>query len=201
MSDNAAKSNNEKKLRLEWVEAGTLSPNPKNWRRHSETQQRAIKSVLNDPEIGWAGVLLYNERTKRLIDGHARQQAVNPKDLVPVLIGNWSDEAEAKILLTLDPLGSMADGSRKQFEQLLDSVSVEDADIQKLLADTAGSLTPEDVDSQAAAEGLEKKEVELKPFKCTHILLSFPPDLIGEVEKHIAPLRAIQEVQYETSSN
>ena len=30
--------------------------------------------------------------------------------LVPVIFGDWSEEAEAKILATLDPVGAMANG-------------------------------------------------------------------------------------------
>src|ERR1044072_3550335 len=91
------------RLRLEWVEAGSLTANPRNWRKHPETQMAAIKGLIADPSIGWCGALLYNEETKRLIDGHARQKIVDPKTAVPVLVGRWSPQAEQKILLTLDP--------------------------------------------------------------------------------------------------
>src|SRR5262245_34156906 len=92
------------RLRLEWVVAVSLTANPKNWRRHPETKLAAIKGLIADPEVGWAGALLFNERTGRLIDGHARQKVVDPKAVVPVLIGSWSEEAEKRILLTLDPI-------------------------------------------------------------------------------------------------
>jgi hypothetical protein len=60
-------------LRLEWIEAGSLAENPLNWRRHPDAQVKALKDVIGDPSIGWAGACLYNERTGRLIDGHARK--------------------------------------------------------------------------------------------------------------------------------
>jgi len=83
-------------LRLEYVEAGSLADNPRNWRRHPEAQTAALRAVLEDPEIGWAGALLYNERTGRLIDGHDRKRMVDPKTPIPVLIGSWSKRAERK---------------------------------------------------------------------------------------------------------
>src|SRR3974377_536095 len=95
-------------LRLEWIEAGSLTENPLNWRRHSQEQLQSIRELVQDPEVGWAGACLFNKRRGRRIDGHARKEVVDPKTPVPVLVGNWSPEAEAKILATLDPVGAMA---------------------------------------------------------------------------------------------
>ncbi len=72
-------------LRLEWIEAGTLTENPQNWRRHSQEQLESLRELLQDPDVGWAGACLFNERTNRLIDGHARKQVVDPAGVVPVL--------------------------------------------------------------------------------------------------------------------
>lgn len=119
-------------LRLEWIEAGSLAENPANWRRHPEGQTSALKELIGDPEIGWAGACLYNERTKRLIDGHARKSAVDPKTPVPVLVGSWSEAAEKKILLTLDPLASMATADAGKLRELVDSVQLDGDDLRAL---------------------------------------------------------------------
>ncbi|MBI5724062.1 MAG: hypothetical protein HZA50_08905 [Planctomycetes bacterium] len=66
-------------LRLEWIEAGSLAEHPENWRRHSREQLQSIRELIADPDIGWAGACLFNERTGRLIDGHARRNVVDPK--------------------------------------------------------------------------------------------------------------------------
>jgi hypothetical protein len=110
-------------VRMEWVEAGSLTDNPHNWRRHPKGQTNALKDVLGD--VGWAGVLLYNETTGRLIDGHARKDAVPPKTAVPVMIGHWTEEQELKILATLDPLGAMAETDADALESLLAEVDLE----------------------------------------------------------------------------
>ena len=110
-------------LRLEWVEAGSLDANPLNWRRHPEGQMDALRESLADDGIGWAGALLYNERTGHLIDGHARKEAVDPETIVPVLIGNWTEEAERKILLTLDPITAMAEADGAVLRKLLEETA------------------------------------------------------------------------------
>src|SRR5262249_54219095 len=112
------------KLRLEYIEAGSLENNPQNWRKHSAEQLGGLKQLIDDPEVGWAGAFLFNERTGRLIDGHGRKQVVDPKTPVPVLIGNWSEEAERKILLTLDPLASMAATDSQQLAALLEDTTL-----------------------------------------------------------------------------
>jgi hypothetical protein len=139
------KTKGKPKLRLEWIEAGSLAENPENWRRHGNDQLAGLKQLIDDPEVGWAGAFLYNERTGRLIDGHGRKKVVDPKTPVPVLVGNWSEDAERKILLTLDPLASMATADSAQLDALLHEVSLGD-DLQplaELLAKAAVAAAPE----------------------------------------------------------
>src|SRR6516164_3842602 len=110
-------------LRLEYWVPDQLSDNPMNWRKHPEKQLSALKDVL--AEVGWAGALLFNERTKRLIDGHARKKICKGKEKVPVLVGSWSEEQEKKILATLDPLAALAEADHDALQALLQGVQTE----------------------------------------------------------------------------
>lgn len=104
-------------LRLEYVEARTLTPNPNNWRRHPAEQMAALGEVIGS--VGWAGAMLYNETTARLVDGHGRLELVEPTALVPVLIGRWTETQERLILATLDPIAAMASSDAEQLAALL----------------------------------------------------------------------------------
>lgn len=106
-------------LRLEWRKASELQDNPRNWRTHPPYQEAALKDLLD--EVGWAGVLVYNERTDRLIDGHLRKQVAGD-DPVPVLIGSWSDADELKLLASIDPIGAMAQANQDALVSLLADV-------------------------------------------------------------------------------
>jgi DNA modification methylase len=119
-------------LRLEWIEAETLDDNPRNWRRHPAKQMAALTDVIR--EVGWAGALLYNERTGRLLDGHARKKLGGK---VPVLIGSWTEEQERTILATLDPLAAMAEADGPVLEALLREVDSSSANVHAMLADLA----------------------------------------------------------------
>ena len=157
-------------LRLEWIEAGTLTENPLNWRRHSQEQLQSLRELLDDPEVGWAGACLYNERTGRLVDGHARREVVDPKTPVPVLVGNWTEEAEAKILATLDPVGAMATGDVAAYEALIAQVQADGLWVRDLLHNTAAGL--EAAEQQADEDAAESDDahpglpaMECQPFE------------------------------------
>jgi len=124
-------------LRLEWRSPTELADNPKNWRVHPNEQMRALNDVLR--EIGWAGVILFNEQTGRIIDGHARKKVALRRghEKVPVLIGSWDEAAEAKILATLDPLAGMAEANKDRLEALLQEVRTGSPALIDLLEKTA----------------------------------------------------------------
>ena len=128
-------------LRLEWRTPAELADNPANWRRHPEKQIAALTDVI--AEVGWAGASLYNERTKRLIDGHARKAIALKQgtSLVPVLVGNWSEEQERKILATLDPLSGMAEADPEKVAALILNMETESAAVRALL-DSLTDATP-----------------------------------------------------------
>jgi hypothetical protein len=140
-----------------------------NWRRHSQEQLQSLRELLDDPEVGWAGACLYNERTGRLIDGHARREVVDPKTPVPVLVGNWTEEAEAKILATLDPVGAMATGDVAAYEALIAQVQADGLWVRDLLHQTAAGLVAADVAAEEEpadedqASGLPA--MECQPFE------------------------------------
>ena len=180
-------------FRLEMVRAGDLADNPANWRRHPAGQVSAIRAIIRDPEVGWAAPLLYNERTGRLIDGHARKRIVEPEEFVPVIVGSWTEEGEKKILATLDPLAGM--------------VEVDPAALQALLADLA--LEREDfaglrgaLDELVAAAGLEailadgrlppEMKLLVKPPAHTWVLIGIPTLRFYEVNDLVERLSAVQ---------
>jgi DNA modification methylase len=124
-------------LRLEWRSPAELAENPLNWRRHPETQLAALTDVI--AEVGWAGACLYNERTQRLIDGHARQKVALAQGTgkVPVLVGNWTEEQEKKILATLDPLAAMATADKNALDALLRDVQTGSEPLAAMLTELA----------------------------------------------------------------
>jgi DNA modification methylase len=124
-------------LRLEWIDPKTLTPNPKNWRRHPEHQRDALADVLG--EVGWAGAALYNEQTGKLVDGHLRLDVALRRgdEAIPVLVGSWDAADEAKILATLDPIAALATADAAALDSLLREVNTGSAAVMDMLAELA----------------------------------------------------------------
>lgn len=114
-----------------------MAENPANWRTHPESQLRALGDVMG--EVGWAGVILFNEATGHIVDGHGRKKlAIERGDKeVPVLVGSWTKAEERLILATFDPIGAAAEVDALALAKLLAEVETESEAVQKLLMDLA----------------------------------------------------------------
>jgi DNA modification methylase len=122
---------------LRRVRAGDLRPHPKNWRFHPESQRNALRGLL--AEIGYADTLLTRELpdgSLQIIDGHLRAETT-PDSLVPVLVTDLTEEEAEKVLLTLDPLASMATADKDNLESLLASLKFESPDVSAMLEELA----------------------------------------------------------------
>jgi len=140
----AAKKPAPQPLRLEYRRPSELADNPANWKTHPQKQLDALADVI--AEVGWAGVLLLNEATGRLVDGHARKKLAAKSDApVPVVIGSWTEEQERLILATLDPIGALAEADSAALASLLAGVSTDSGPINELLESlaTAAGIAPE----------------------------------------------------------
>lgn len=129
--------------------------NPRNWRIHPLHQQDALKGVLE--EVGWVQQVIVNKRTGNLIDGHLRCQlaAREGNDTIPVVYVDVSEEEEALILSTLDPIAGMAATDKEKLDDLFRQFNSDNENVQKLIADIAekeklefGKKPIEDVEPQ-----------------------------------------------------
>lgn len=140
-------------IRLVWAEASSITPNPRNWRTHPEAQLRAVRSMIDDEGIGWAGACLFNDQTGRLIDGHGRLKTCKPDDVVPVLVGSWSEDKEAQILARLDPSTMMAGVDTAALTSLLSDFDISGEDFAELDAMVLELAEGETSDDPAGTSG------------------------------------------------
>lgn len=153
------------KLRLEYLDPADLTANSANWRIHPKNQTSTLKDVID--EVGWAGALLFNEKTNRLIDGHARKE-IYEGEKVPVLIGSWNKEQEALILATLDPLSSIAGTDQGKLDDLLSEISSNSEHVQQFLDSISSHSFPEGEEFDESAGD------NVKMIECPHCGGSFP---------------------------
>lgn len=122
----------KKSLKSRIIGSGTENPseiirNEKNWREHPKAQMKAMEATLG--EVGWVQQVIINKRTGRLIDGHLRVDIATKRGetSIPVIYVDLSEKEEDVVLLTLDPLSTMAKTSGEHLGRLLEKVGkVED---------------------------------------------------------------------------
>jgi len=117
---------------LRRVPASELRANPKNWRRHPLSQEAALRGVLE--EIGFADALICRETSDglELIDGHLRKEVMEDQT-VPVLVVDVNEDEAQKMIMTLDPLGAMAETDQELFGDLLEQIEFADESVQRML--------------------------------------------------------------------
>jgi len=137
---------------LRRVRAGDLRPHPKNWRKHPEEQQNALRGIL--AEVGFVDALMVRELADgalQIVDGHLRAETT-PDCIVPVLVVDLDDKEAEKVLATFDPLSAMAEPDENQLQELLKGIETESEALAALLDELA---------QQAAAAGGEIIEDEV----------------------------------------
>lgn len=118
---------------LRRVRAADLQPNPKNWRTHPEKQRDALRGVL--AEVGYADALLVRELDDgqlQLVDGHLRAETT-PDALVPVLVLDVDQHEAERILLTHDPLTSLAEADPQRVGELVNACEFENPSVAEML--------------------------------------------------------------------
>ena len=130
---------------LRRVRAGDLMPHPKNWRTHTRFQQDVLRGVL--AEVGMADALLVRELPTgelQLIDGHLRAET-NPGATVPVLVLDLDDAEAEKVLLTHDPLTSLAGIDEERLSDLLDRNGLDHGAVGEMLSKLAREIDATDM--------------------------------------------------------
>lgn len=106
----------------------TLKPNALNYQTHPDEQRQALSDSIE--EFGWVGFPIFNQQTKRLVDGHARvEEARKRKEagIICVMV-DLPEEREKRLLLSYDRIGRMA--------------VADDAMLSRLLRDCGTTLPP-----------------------------------------------------------
>lgn len=120
------------------VPVSDLKANPKNYRLHPDAQRAAVDSSL--AELGWVKSVIVNERTGRMIDGHARVEQAEKLGIaeVPVEYVDLSPREEELALAVIDPISSMAETDDAAARILLAGLT----DIEGPLVDVLDLIRP-----------------------------------------------------------
>jgi len=132
------------------ADPAVLAANPRNWRTHPPEQRAALIAELD--RVGWVQSVIVNRTTGFLVDGHLRVEvaAAAGEATIPVVYVELTPEEEARVLIGLDPLGSMAGTNDALLQDLLDTVDLENRALEQHLVSfmasgRRGATEPDDV--------------------------------------------------------
>jgi ParB-like chromosome segregation protein Spo0J len=120
-----------------------LTANPKNWRIHSTLQQECVEQVI--AEAGFVQPILVNVRTGYVLDGHLRVALAlrRGEATLPTIEVDLSEDEEALVLATLDPLSAMAAPDTAKLDALVADIQQQANPIlDALVADIHGPGPP-----------------------------------------------------------
>jgi ParB-like chromosome segregation protein Spo0J len=141
-------------------------------------------------------------KTPRVVGGHQRLRALQSLGKTEVLcIAVSCTRKEEKLLnVTLNNpqiQGRFTEEALATIDEIRKDLEPElDLRIDELRRDLAGTPAIE-----KKGEALEYREETLRPYRMTHILLSFSPELFGQLEGPLAQILKVDGVQYEQGSN
>ena len=122
------------------VRAGDLVPHEWNFRVHPEAQKAVLASIYQ--EVGFARSLLAYELPDgrlKLIDGHLRRD-LDPDMEVEVEVLDVNEEEARKLLLTIDPLASLAEQQEQLRQRLLEITPATTAELELFWQSSADAL-------------------------------------------------------------
>ena len=194
-------------LKINWTtvqrRVGDLIPNPENYKKLSETKKKKLIASLEKfglvdiPVIDFDDVLISGhqrlvclivmDRENEIIDVRYPNRKLTKEELKEyTLIANQQygdidfdllDSFLADVNLDLDNLGVDMSSFNHAVEQVIREISIEPKETK--VAETK----------------------ELKPFKRVHVLLSFPPEKIIELQSLLEKIMAFDFVEYDQISN
>ena len=150
--------------------------------------KKLVQSIKDFPEMLDIRPIVVNSDMV-ILGGNMRFKACKEAGLkeVPIIVADNLTEEQQREFLIKDNVS----GGEWDFEMLSNEWDVEK------LEDWGLDIPEENNDNQ---KGKIKKE-NLKPFVKTHILISFPPEKMIDLQNYITEICLIEGVEYEQSNN
>ena len=130
---------------FEEVDIFEYQPSEDNIKVHPPTQKRTMVSVFD--EIGFAGAILVNKRTKHILDGHMRVEIAkqNMERTLPAIVIDVDEEEEKKILLSFDTVGKGANFKKDKMLKLANQLQFNNEVFEKQFKELLNKYASDEV--------------------------------------------------------
>ena len=176
-------------LEIKYLAPSKLVPYQGNPRLNEQAVDPLRRSIEH---FGFLNPIIARRSDNMIIAGHTRWKAALKDNLktVPVIFVDLSENDAKLYNLADNKLPEISEWDISGLEDVLTELQAFDVDIS-----IAGFGDEEE------GETSEKQEEILKPYKQTHILLSFAPEKILDLQPYLESILAIEGIEYEQSSN
>lgn len=171
-------------METQTVKLSKIKPNPANPRLIKDDKfNKLVQSLKDFPEMADIRPIVVN-RDMVILGGNMRFKAMKEAGWkeCPVVVAELTEEQEKEFIIK-------------------DNVGFGEWDFSMLANEwNAEQLGEWGVDTEKHEEK-EIKTLEVAPFKKTHILFSFSPDVFIKIADYIEKIREVSGVEYEQASN
>ena len=162
------------------IDKSLIKPNPNNPKIQNEKGRRRLQKLTEKYGRIFDGII---NKDYSLIDGHSRLE------MEPTGIGKY-----------FMPSRQLSKEDYQELNALFDLAQAGDID-QMIMEETFKDEFFEEWELDKPKEKAEIKEMDIQPYKKTHVLLSFPPEKMIEVQELLQKLKNLPFVEYEQSAN
>lgn len=198
------------------IPVSKLNPAKYNPRKISREKLESLKKALD--EFGDLSGIVFNRRSGNLVGGHQRCKVIPPDAEITITQmydppSRTGTVAEGYILIegekysyrevdwddAKEKLGNLAANNQggENDEDMLQSLL---ADLDNLDIDLSLSGIDLNVFDDDQGE-LEEVTEEIRPYRMTHVLLSFPPEKLMDIAPLLEKIYAVEGVEHEQASN
>ena len=148
---------------------------PKNARMHPQFQRDVMKSALDT--VGFVAPVI-EAASGYLLDGHERvwQALQNNNAPIPFVRVDVSEDEEAYVLATFDPITGLAQYDAELLDGLLREVNSDDASMQQMLVQLAENVGIMPPDFQPVSEDTQGNLDRKAPMTCPCCGCEFTPE-------------------------
>jgi len=171
-----------------------LKPHPKNPNTHPDKQIELLAKIIT--QQGWRKAITISNRSGFITAGHGRLMAAKKAGLTKAPVEYQDYENEAAELADLVADNKIAELAFFN-DEILEDIMAENVSIEMMGIDINDYLD----ENHKRQPVLNEEKIEIKAFKKTHILLSFPPDKFIKIQKTLENVININGMEYEQSSN
>lgn len=136
-------------------------------------------------ENGFAGAILAQSSSNRIIAGEHRWRARQREgaETIPVIFLDVDDDRALRILLADNRANDLAGYHDDELDTLLRSISETDDGLLGTLWESVDEAVPASLDEVPVTD-----QVETRSFDQVHMLISFAPELLGDVQEVLEAL-------------